>query len=376
VSETFQRFSARDGLRTIAVGDAIASALPEALRACNFFHKLIVISDRTVASRLFVPLKAVLEKGGFDVVAAFAPEGEHRKHLKSTEGLSSLLLEGAIGPGTGVLAFGGGSVADLAGFVAATYQGGLPYVQIPTTLTAQVENLASRRPALNHPQQKDLIAVAHAPCLVWNDLRYLDSLPPRERVSGICTLVARAAGLHRSLFEVVEKRIEGLIRFDPRDIATVVTLAAQASLGVTGDDEARHQNFVHPGDTIGDALQLAGRFRVIRYGEARLLGLMAEAYLARQAGVLGEKEFDRIRTVAQAVPVAFSLGAITPWDVFRVLKYDSKALIRARGIPYLLRIGEAAAGQETDDSQLIDALRWVLEWARGGAVSRPGSSTN
>ena len=217
-----QRFSTPDGLRTIAVGEASVSALPDALRACSFVRKIVVVSDRTVASQLFLPLKSVLEAGGFDVVAAFVPAGERRKHLKSSEEHFSLLVEGAIGSSAGVLAFGGGSVADLAGFVAGTYLGGLPYVQIPTTLTSQVENLALRRPALNHPQEKNLIAVERAPCLVWNDLRYLESLPRRERLSGLCTLVARAAGRHPSLFDYVEKNIEKLIRFDPSCIAVVV----------------------------------------------------------------------------------------------------------------------------------------------------------
>ena len=214
MNNQLERFMTNDGLRSIAVGSGLTSSLPEALRSSSFPRKVIIVSDRTVAAHLFVPLKGVLEAAGFGVVAAFVPEGEHRKHLQSAEELSSLLLEGGVGPGFGLLALGGGCVGDLAGFTAGTYLGGVPYVQIPTTLSAQVENLAQRRPALNHPQQKDLFGVNHAPAFVWSDLQNLHSLPRRERLSGLCALVAKAAGSHLSLFDAVERSINALLRFE------------------------------------------------------------------------------------------------------------------------------------------------------------------
>jgi len=369
VADLPRRFSSRDGLRTIAVGTAVVSALPDSLRSCSFSSKIIVVSDRTVASKLFLPLKNALESGGFDVVAAFAPEGEQRKGLKATEELTSLLLEGGIGSNAGVLAFGGGSVADLAGFVAGTYLGSLPYVQIPTTLTAQLENLAVRRPALNHPQQKNLLTIEHSPCLVWNDLGYLESLPHRHRMSGLCTLVAGAAGRQATLFEFAEQHIEDLIRFDDRSIAEAVTLAAKSSVERADGYGPEGQTGPLPGDTIGDALQLAGRYRSVRYGEARLLGLLAEAYLARQSGVLASAEFDRLRGLAEALVLKVPLGQIKPWDVLRVLKYDSKAIIRRKEIPFLVRPGEVGGESVYDDSQLTEALRWILEWARDRSLS-------
>lgn len=359
------------------VGKAVVSALSDSLRSCSFSNRVVVISDRTVAATLFLPLKNALESGGFDVVAAFAPEGDHRKGLKTTEELISLLLEGGVGANAGVLAFGGGSVADLAGFAAGTYLGSLPYVQIPTTLTAQVENLAMRRPALNHPQQKNLLTIKHSPRFVWNDVSYLDSLPYRHRVSGLCTLVARAAGRQASLFEYAERYIEDLIRFEDRSILEAVTLAAKSSVegpNEYGAEEVRIEPL--PGDTLGDALQLAGGYRTIRYGEARLLGLLTEAYLARQSGAVASYEFDRIRRLAEALVMKVSLGQTKPWDVLRVLKYDSKSIIRKRQIPFLVRPGEVGGEAEYDDSQLTEALRWVLEWVQDRSSTGKGPPTS
>ena len=361
--DELERFVTADGMRSIAVGSGLWGALPEALHACSFPRKLIVVSDRTVAARFFIPLKGVLEGAGFDVVAAFVPEGEHRKQLTSAEELSSLLLEGAIGPGSGLLALGGGCVGDLAGFTAGMYLGGLPYVQIPTTLCAQVENLAQRRPALNHPQQMNLLAVNHPPMFVWNDLQTLRSLPRRERLSGLCALIANAAGRHASLFEFAEKTVNDLIRFDPGSVAEAVRQAASMTVREPGEYGLQPDAMARPGETIGNALQLATRFRSIRYGEARLLGLLAESRLATETGTLAKVEYERIVRIAGAIPLKLSVEKLKPWDVLRALKYDSKAMVRSGGISLLRRIGEGSAATEIDDGRLTEACRWTLEWA-------------
>lgn len=358
-----ERFLTGDGLCSIAVGSGVMSLFPEALHASSFPRKLVVVSDRTVAASLFVPLKGVLEGAGFEIVAAFVPEGEHRKQLRSAEQLSSLLLEGAVGRGGGLLALGGGCVGDIAGYTAGTYLGGLPYVQLPTTLSSQVDSLARRRPALNHPQQKDLLAVDHAPGLVWIDLRNLDSLPRRERLSGLCALVAKAAGSSASLFDFVEKRIDGLVRFESGSVAEAVRGAARLAVCEPGDYGQGRSPVVRPGDIIGDALQLAGRFRSVRYGEARLLGLLAESRLAMELGTLAKGVHDHIVRIAEMIPFAAAVGKLKPWDVLRALKYDSKAMVRYGGIPLLHQVGEAASPTEIDDGRLTEAFRWTLEWA-------------
>ncbi len=371
----YERFTTDDGSRSIAVGTNIVSALPEVLRACKFSRRLIVVSDRTVANRFFHSLRRALEDGGFDVVAAFVPTGEHRKNLKSSADLSSLLLEGAIDTHAGLVAFGGGAVGDLAGFAAATYLTGLPYVQIPTTLTAQLENLAMRRPALNHPQQKDLIAVDHAPRLVWSDLHYLESLPRRQRLSGVCTLVARSAALSAELFGYIETHLEGLREFKTDNIAEVVKKVAEAAVVGEGSSPGWGPG-PYPGDTMGDALQLAGRYRGIPYGEARLLGLLTEAYVSHQVGHLKKREFDRLLAVAEQLPAGFSLGSVKPWDILRALKYDSKALVRSRGIRCLVRIGEQGEVEGLEEGRLIDALRWALDWVGSQSSKPPAGPTS
>lgn len=352
-----------DDLRSIILGSGVWPSLPKALHDCSFPRKLIVVSDRTVAARLFVPLKGVLEGAGFEVVAAFVPGGEHRKQLKSAEQLSSLLLEGAIGSQCGLLALGGGCVGDLAGFTAGTYLGGLPYIQIPTTLSAQIESLAQRRPALNHPQQKNLFTVNHAPVFVWADLQNLKTLSRRERLSGLSALVAKAAGCHVSLFDYVEKNVSQLIRFDAGTVAEVVRQAASLTVRAPGDYGQEPEPVARPGETIGDALQLATRFRSIRYGEARLLGLLTESRLAAEMGTLAKGEFDRIVRIAGAIPLKLSLATLKPWDVLRALKYDSKAMVRSGGISLLRRLGEGSAPTGIDDGRLTEACRWTLEWA-------------
>jgi 3-dehydroquinate synthetase len=368
------RYTLPDGTREIAVGNAVA--LPDALRECLFPPRLIVVSDQTVASLLFLPLKGMLERAGFEIVAALVPEGERRKHLKSAERLLGLLLEGGIGQGTGLLAFGGGMVADMAGFAAGTYVHDLPYAQIPTTLVSQVDSLIQRRPALNHPQQRNLIGINHAPRLVWNDPRYLEQLPRRERIAGLCALVARAAGSYPSLFDLVEKAIEQLVQFDLDSVGDVIRHAAYVTVAGHGDYGRDGRPVPRPGDIIADAFGQAGRFRSFRYGEARLLGILAEGYLAVLAGTLERAAFERIRELAARIPLKLSVGASKPWDIIRSLKYDSKSIVRERGIPLLTAVGREGPGIDVDDAQLAEACRWVLKWAQKRSTTLSGSLTS
>ncbi len=281
------------------VGERVREVVgPKAIRAA-------VVSDSRVAP-LYVPKVSVgLRACGFTVTEIQIPEGEQHKNLAWLALLYDRLIEAQIDRSSPVVAVGGGVVGDLAGFAAATVLRGVPIIQVPTTLLAQVDAAIGGKTAINHAAGKNLIGAFHQPRLVAIDVDTLRTLPRREYVAGLAEVVKYGAILDARLFERLEENVDGLLRQDPALLVGIVSRCCRLKADVVEADEKEggYRAVLNFGHTIGHAIETLTEYRRLLHGEAVGIGMMCAARLSRAAASLPRTEVDRIERLLRALGV-------------------------------------------------------------------------
>src|SRR2546425_11422 len=228
-----------------------------------------------------------LEKAGFTVTTLEVPDGEAAKTLGVAERCWNALLEAGLDRTSTVLALGGGAVGDVAGFVAATYMRGVNFVQLPTTLLAQVDASIGGKTAIDHPRAKNLIGAFHQRRLVLADTGALQSLPEREYRSGLAEVIKHGIVLDAGYFDEVERNAAALAKREPETLEQIVagSCRLKASVIERDEQEAELRHVLNYGHTIGHAIEAVTGYARFAHGEAVSLGMAAEAGVAERLGL-------------------------------------------------------------------------------------------
>jgi len=258
-----------------------------------------VVSDSKVAP-LYVPrVVESLRAAGFATTEIQIPEGEQHKNLAWLALLYDRLIEAQIERSSPVVAVGGGVVGDLAGFAAATVLRGVPLVQVPTTLLAQVDAAIGGKTAINHAAGKNLIGAFHQPRLVAIDLETLATLPRREYVAGLAEVVKYAAILDAALFDRLEKEADRLLRLDAELLHSVVAACCRLKARVVETDETEgdFRAVLNFGHTIGHAVETLTEYRRFLHGEAVAIGMVSAARLSQAKSTLAKADGARLEAL-------------------------------------------------------------------------------
>lgn len=303
--------------------------------------RLHLITDNTVAKHYLSRVSAGLESAGYRLsVTRYAP-GESNKTLLSIETTVSDMARAGIDRWDAVVALGGGIVGDMAGFAAATWMRGIPFVQIPTTLVAQVDSSVGGKTGVNLPAGKNLVGAFHQPALVLIDPLVLSTLPDREYQSGLAEVVKYGMIRDREFFASLEDGQEAILSRDPETIARIVSRSCEIKREyVEADEQERsgkraHLNFGH---TFGHAIESATKYRRYLHGEAISLGMIAAARTGRSLGRISSKQEERLRALLTAFRLPVSGVPIAASALLPLLKRDKKAkagrvrIVLTRGI--------------------------------------------
>ena len=320
----------------ILVGTGALATVGAELTRLRVGRKVALVTDPSIARLHGEPVARSLSAAGFDVIRLSVPEGEEAKRLETARELWDRLLDEGCDRSATVVALGGGAVGDLAGFVAATYMRGMNFVQLPTTLLAQVDASIGGKTAIDHPRAKNLIGAFHQPRLVLVDPGVLTTLPDREFRSGLAEVIKHGIVLDATYFGDLERSIPALLARDLPTLERVVAGSCRLKAQVVERDEqeAELRWVLNYGHTIGHALEAATAFTRWAHGEAVALGIAAESRLAERLGLAAPATRDRqVRLLrAAGLPVA-GLGA-EPTAVIEALSRDKKA--RDGRIPFVL----------------------------------------
>ncbi len=301
----------RDASYDIVVGRGLLAELPRLLREACPAVRYAVISDSHVAKLYGARLVARLHEGKLPAELFEFPAGEWNKTRETWAALSDRMLGAELGRDCAVVACGGGVVGDVAGFVAATYLRGVPYVQLPTTLLAMIDSSIGGKTGVDVPRGKNLLGAFHQPRLVVADLEVLDSLPPAQLAAGMAEAVKHGVIADALYFEFLEAAASALLARDAAALERAVTRSIEIKAEVVSADEreAGRRAILNFGHTVGHAVEAAAKFAVL-HGEAVAIGMACEAQLAETLAIATPGTAARVRGLLErfGLPLALPAG--------------------------------------------------------------------
>ena len=298
-------------------------------------------------------------------VALFLEPGEKFKTLASVEKLLRQMALAGGDRGSLLIAFGGGIVGDVGGFLAAIYMRGIPYVQVPTTFLAQVDSSVGGKTGVNLPEGKNLVGSFHHPLAVFADIAVLGTLPDRELRAGLMESVKAGIIRDRTLVRFMEEHADEVLGRNPKALEKVIVASIRMKAGVVNRDERENglRMILNLGHTVGHALEQATGYKALLHGEAVGWGMVAALYLARKRGTISSHQFERLERMIH-------LYGPLPALKLRVSKVvaatggDKKNVGGVRRFVLPVGIGDAGVVEDVTAAELEAAVGYML--ARAG----------
>jgi len=334
---------------SMQLGEMVEELLPDVTRCAVVTSPSV---DQLYGDAVLESLRCV------SPVKILVPEAEEAKTWNQAGKLLGALVNQGFDRRSLVVALGGGSIGDLAGFVASIYLRGVRVAQMPTTLLAQVDSGIGGKTSVNHPQGKNLIGAFHQPSLVVCDPMFLLSLPSRELRSGLSEVVKYGVIADGELFKILETHGEGLVETDQSILTDVVKRCVAIKSRLVEQDERDSTGAraaLNYGHTIGHAIEtLSGHS--VRHGEAVAVGMVAASRIAIELGLLSEFDLDRQVKVLEALGIEATLPSMDTFEVLAVMRRDKKA--EAGQIRFVLPtgIGVPPHVRAVDDTVIIKSL--------------------
>ena len=348
-----------DNSYPLVVGTGLLNSVGELLMPHTKSNKVLIVSDAFVKTRYMPVVLKSLKDAGLDVRTIEVPVGEESKSLVQFSRIQDSLVEHQLDRGSMLIALGGGVIGDLAGFAAAVYMRGIPYVQIPTTLQAQVDASVGGKTAINHPKGKNLIGAFHQPKLVVIDVDTLKTLPQRDIRAGLIEVIKMGVIRDEPLFERVEENLEALLNLDDTTLIEIISQACvnKAEIVAKDEKESRLRMVLNYGHTFGHALEAMTHYNRYRHGEAVSIGMHCAAQLATNLRMFSETDFQRQRALLKRakLPITFPTD-LTPEALCDAMYLDKKTLGGKLRLILPTRIGEVVIHDDVDDRHILEAI--------------------
>lgn len=321
-------------------------------------RQVVIVSNEVVAPLYLAAVRQRLP--GRLVLEFILADGEDEKNLDNFARLMSFLLEHRVERGACIVALGGGVVGDLAGFAAACYQRGVGFVQIPTTLLAQVDSAVGGKTAVNHPLGKNMIGAFYQPQAVLADTDVLETLPPRELSAGLAEVIKYGLIRDRDFLDWIDQNLEKLVARDTAALTTAIRRSCENKAAVVAADERESGSraTLNLGHTFGHAIETALGYGEWLHGEAVAAGTCMAARLSARLGWLDPTEVTRIETLFRraALPTAPPPG-LTPQQFLELMQRDKKNTDGKITLILLQGLGTAVVSRDYPPAALEACLR-------------------
>lgn len=320
--------------------------------------ELFVVSSAPIMARHGGTLRRALAASGMRAHWLRVPDGERAKNWKTAGELLRRLARGKAGRDALVVAFGGGTVGDLAGFAAATYARGVSLVQIPTTLLAQVDSSVGGKTGVDLPEGKNLAGAFHQPSLVIADVGLLGTLPPRQLRSGMAEVVKHGAISSPGFLRWLEENAEKLLARDERALGRAISQCVRIKADVVSADEREsgRRAILNFGHTAGHALEAAGKYRGLNHGEAVAIGMVCAARLSAAMGLCHPGVPGRIAALLRRLGLPVRPPAYSRRALMRALAVDKKRLGGRLRLVLIRGVGKVLVKDGIRPEAVIDAL--------------------
>lgn len=332
----------------IHVGFNNLKYLGERLKSCAV--RGILISNPSILSLWGQQVSSYLSKAQIEFKSLTIPEGEEYKSLESASHIYDELVEFRLQRGDFILALGGGVIGDLSGFVAATYMRGVPFIQVPTTLLAQVDSSVGGKVAVNHKKGKNLIGCFYQPRFVQIDVTTLTTLPKRELVAGMAEVIKYGFLIGEDFLSFLEQNIDEILALNSTLLATMVAKCCSFKARIVEQDERDFgkRAILNYGHTFGHAIEAASGYQDILHGEAISIGMLGAAIISQELGWVDKAFVERHKNLFGRTGLPYRIERISKDVIFDRLLLDKKGrggtirfvLLKRPGEPVVLEVSQ------------------------------------
>lgn len=330
--------------------DLIVSCLPQ--------KRVAIVSNTTVAPLYLDKLRAALEKQGVSSVPIILPDGEAYKNWETLNVIFDALLKNHCERNTAILALGGGVVGDLTGFAAATYLRGVPFIQIPTTLLAQVDSSVGGKTGINHPLGKNMIGAFYQPRMVLTDSATLATLPDREFRAGLAEIIKYGLIRDPAFFDWLEQNMRRLLARAPVTLNEAIQRSCENKAEIVAADEKEKgiRALLNLGHTFGHAIENGMGYGVWLHGEAVAAGTVLAAELSRRMKLIGDADVQRIRKIFVQAGLPVAAPKMPAEKYLQLMTLDKKVEAGKTRFIVLNRIGEAVMRADIPPAMLHETI--------------------
>lgn len=311
----------------IVIEEGVLKKIPEKLKEAGLGHKFAIITDSTVKPLYAEDLSQAIKKTDLDNKIISFPAGEENKSREVKAWIEDQMLEDKFGRDSAVIALGGGVVGDIAGYVAASYTRGLPYVQIPTTLVACVDSSIGGKTAVDTPHGKNLIGAFYQPWAVFIDVNTLLTLNKKEIQEGLAEVIKYGVIKDPELFSFLEEKMDLVFSYDKAALTYIIKTGCEIKGHVVENDERESnlRKILNFGHTIGHAVENLSDYK-ISHGQAISIGMVAEGKLAVEMGIWNEKELTQMTNLIEKAGLPIEIPEYMKVDqIIDAMKLDKKS---------------------------------------------------
>ena len=312
----------------IVIGNSVDDEMTAFVRQAGYSARGMIVTDTNVGALHAGRIAAALERAGLHAEIAEIPAGESSKSLTQADRLFTRAIELGLDRRSPIIALGGGVVGDLAGFVAATYMRGVPFIQLPTSLLAQVDSSVGGKVAVNHPLGKNLIGAFYQPDAVFADLDLLRTLPQREIATGLGEIIKYGIICDSEFFAWLEQNRTDVLALAPAAAVHVIARSCEIKTDVVRRDEREGglRRILNFGHTIAHAIEKETDYIRYRHGEAVAIGMAGAADISEQMGLLRREDRLRIEHLIEAMGLPLRANGVTVDGMYADLFHDKKTV--------------------------------------------------
>lgn len=345
----------------IVIGYGIEQEIMDFVRQAGFSQKGLLITDTNVGPLYGRKMQKILEQAGVEVTLVQIPAGEKSKSLTVANELFTRAIEAGLDRKSPVFALGGGVVGDLAGFVAASYMRGVPFVQLPTSLLAQVDSSVGGKVAVNHELGKNLIGAFYQPQAVFMELDYMRTLPQREIYTGLGEIIKYGIIYDEEFFRFLEENQEKVLALEPEALTHMIARSCEIKAAVVSADEkeAGLRRILNFGHTIGHAIEKETGYVRYNHGEAVGTGMVGAAYISEKLGLIGPQEFDRVQKLVAAYKLPLKAAGVTVDNMYADIFHDKKTIGGKVTWVLMKSIGEVICRNDVPEAAVREAMAAV-----------------
>jgi 3-dehydroquinate synthase len=327
----------------VIIGFNTINLLGQFLNKLNIGFDAYVITDYAIKNKYGKILDKILRQSGFTVKFKNIPDRENSKSLEMSFSILKDIAHYDFRRRIFIIAFGGGVVGDLAGFVASVYKRGIPYIQIPTTLLAQVDSSIGGKTGVDLPEGKNLVGSFYQPRIVLIDIKLLYSLNQRQIRSGLAEVIKYGIIKDKGLFSYLETKNRDILALDEKFLENIIKRSTQIKASLVSIDERDNKGFrtiLNFGHTVGHAIEAAGNYRIYNHGEAIALGMLIASDISRRLRLINHATFERIEKLIRIFGLPVKIESISLSDIINAHYRDKKFIGKINRFVLIADIGK------------------------------------